>query len=172
MPSSGRGGMHRVAVTRWPGSSLSWKRRAMGGEEHAVGLLTVSGHEAIDDPSGRLDYPRGIAVSLLRVGILVLLGRDEVHVAVERQLSLPAQSLRDRGRPRELAPHVGDKERAVLDEQWTDVVNFGGFHAHRPEHSLEGQLDELLGLADHVGVSFVVSQHGQGFQPRPRALAR
>jgi hypothetical protein len=48
----------------------------------------------------------------------------------------------------------------VLDKQWTDVMNFGRFYPHRPEHSLEGKLDDLLGLADHLGVGPVVSQHG------------
>jgi hypothetical protein len=48
----------------------------------------------------------------------------------------------------------------VLGKQWTDVMNFGRFYPHRPEHSLEGKLDELLDPTDHVGVGPVVSQHG------------
>jgi hypothetical protein len=106
----------------------------------------------------------------LRIGIAVPLGRDEIDLAVERELALLAQPGRDLGEVVDAGSDGGGQPIPVLDQQAPDIVPVGRLDAEHPQHALQRQLDDLLGLADDIGMSFGVEQNRQDLQARASLL--
>jgi predicted TIM-barrel fold metal-dependent hydrolase len=107
-----------------------------------------------------------------RIGVvaIVLLRRDEVLVAVEAELALLAELLRDADDLREPRPHFLGELTGVLFEQRADVVPLRRLDPDVAEHRLGGELDELLRLAHDVGVAAAFLQELEHLEPNSRLL--
>lgn len=94
--------------------------------------------EAVNHLGGQGEHPGRVPVGALGVGRRILLGGEKVDVAVKGQLSFTAEPLGDPGGAAEVPSRRFGKLGLVLEEQAADIVKFGGFDAHGPQHPLEG----------------------------------
>jgi hypothetical protein len=121
-----------------------------------------------DHPRGHTHGTLGLVAGAGGIRLGVPLGRNQIDLAVERELPLLAQPGGRGGEPIDFAGHIGREARAVLLQQAADVVPVRGIDADLAQHPLQGQLDDLLGFSDHVGPGALVHEHRQDLEPGAR----
>ena len=100
----------------------------------------------------QLHHPLGILYRLACVFFGVLLGWDEIYVAIEGQFPFLAQAFRNNRCPLEVFGNRCLKSVAVFQEKAANVVVFRRLHADSPKHALQGEFDGLLRLTNNIGI--------------------
>ena len=92
-------------------------------------------------------------------------GRSQILGPVERELPVPPQVPGPFRQRFDVALDPGRQALPLREQYLRDVVHPGRVDAAEAQQSLQGKLDDLLRLADHVRPAFPLEQHLQGRKP-------
>src|SRR5262245_34062998 len=149
-----------------------WNRQYSGRQCPTIRTREVAASvlapQSADGLLGECQHQSRVVIGLLRLFCRVLLCGNEVDVAVEGPLALLPQPLRCLSRSPKASSEIGREAGCVLEHEPSDIVNSRGLDAHCPQHRLESQLDQLLGLSNDVRVITCVTEVCEGSETRPR----
>ena len=109
--------------------------------------------------------PLGEPPGLIGIGTGVEPGRGQIFGAIEGELSVPPQLSRSRGKRIDVQPERLGQPGPLCQQHLGDIVNAGRFYASAAKQALEGELHDLLALADDVGPALRSEENVDGLQP-------